>query len=496
MKNMFNKVKKIILLFAGCLSFLFVASSCASHVNISQTEIQLRVDETVQLTAVSSDEDALVLWSTSDANVATVRRGNVTGRGKGTCYITAYDDNGAQAKCKVTVKGHFIELNRTYIVLDKGNRETYQLIATTYDGGEVTWSSADNNIATVSEDGLVTPYDIGNTRIIATYQGKSASCEVKIKDSALPQDYYKLESVTSESQVAANPGVWSYYNQGGSENVFTIPVHQNNSLSVKFSALTTGDKPLKLRYQPGGSDGSGVVVGDDYTISFTATINANGTLYYGINGASSAYLNANVSKSISYSGTVSSSVFAFSIKKISVPSDGLTVTISNIHVVKKETPTGRELELGTNATVLANPGVWYYHGIESSTKVQFDTRPAISAEGVLSVSIVTLHSETFYFRYQPGGSDGTNLNPGDQYTVTFVATLSVGGSISYGAPNAYGGRKTTALTAGETTSLTSNTLTVATSGVSGAEPFAISVPSSCPMPATLTVANIVFTKIS
>ena len=64
---------------------------------------------------------------------------------------------------------------------------TFQLNATVYpeDATEqtITWSSSDESIATVDENGLVTGVSEGKATIIAAAGGKQAKCEFEVSPS-------------------------------------------------------------------------------------------------------------------------------------------------------------------------------------------------------------------------------------------------------------------------------------------------------------------------
>ena len=79
-----------------------------NRIALSQTQVGMKVDETVQLTAVVYPSDAdntEVVWSSSDENVVTVDKGYVKAVGEGTATITctAADGSGVQDVCFVTV---------------------------------------------------------------------------------------------------------------------------------------------------------------------------------------------------------------------------------------------------------------------------------------------------------------------------------------------------------------------------------------------------------
>ena len=82
-----------------------------NRITLSETQVGMKVDESVQLTAVVYPSDAdntEVVWSSSDENVVTVDKGYVEAVGVATATITctAADGSGVQATCSVTVTDH------------------------------------------------------------------------------------------------------------------------------------------------------------------------------------------------------------------------------------------------------------------------------------------------------------------------------------------------------------------------------------------------------
>ena len=88
-----------------------VPAQLVTSIVLSETALNLQVDETKRLTATVLHEDAdnpEVTWESSDENVAEVNsRGSVTANGEGTCTITcrATDGSGVFAECQVIVGG-------------------------------------------------------------------------------------------------------------------------------------------------------------------------------------------------------------------------------------------------------------------------------------------------------------------------------------------------------------------------------------------------------
>lgn len=124
-----------------------------------------------------------VQWISSDPAVATVENGTVTAQGIGQTTITVTCGD-AQAECVVTVEVPMeaVTLSQAEAVVGVG--ETLPLSAAALPEGaslgEVSWTTADAGIATVSEDGTVTAVAIGSTTITASSGSYSASCTVTV----------------------------------------------------------------------------------------------------------------------------------------------------------------------------------------------------------------------------------------------------------------------------------------------------------------------------
>ena len=415
MKRKRFSLLQFLFFFTLLLGCTFSVSSC-SNVSISDRSINLYVDDTYSLTARSSDEDALVLWKSSDNNVAIVRRGKITAVGKGECNITAYDDNGAKATCHVKVDAMDIKISHSSKQVDIGHLNNFVLNAEAEDGGEITWSYSNNTLARVDK-GRVTCLDTGNVVITAYRKGGKATCSVSIFDSARADDYYVMNK-GQMATVIADPGVWYYWPNGSS--TVTKAVYQNSGFVSNITSLDGNG--VYYRYQPKAA------VGASYTVSFRVMLNVTTTL----TGKKNTSVTANEWANYSYTGTVSSSEpFYFTVKNVDIPSSGaIVVTVTDIVVSGESGPNpptgGYEVVAGKNADVCANPGVWYYwaNGSDKVSTAHF------SEDGVLTASITKLNdSQGMYFRYQPGGSDGTNLSDGDQYTISFKITMSQAGTV-------------------------------------------------------------------
>ena len=180
-----------------------------TSVSLSKSSTTLTEGGTITLTATINPSNATnknVTWSSSNSSVASVSNGVVTALKAGTATITVTTvDGGKTAKCNVTViaKVTSVSLDKTNIELTEGDVTT--LTATIKPDNatnkNVTWSSSNSSIASVS-NGKVTALAPGSATItVATEDGnKTATCLVTVKE--------KVNHSTTEP-VDENSGIWT-----------------------------------------------------------------------------------------------------------------------------------------------------------------------------------------------------------------------------------------------------------------------------------------------
>ena len=151
----------------------FMLAACEKQetpIVLNQTVLQMKPGDIQTLEVVGAV--ANVEWTSSNPDVATVYYGVVTAQAIGKTVITA--SAGKQsATCEVFVSGSdgaTLRITPAVVSMKKG--ETFQFnYGNTYDL-EVTWSSSDESIASVSSTGLVTAHKAGNATItLATNVG-------------------------------------------------------------------------------------------------------------------------------------------------------------------------------------------------------------------------------------------------------------------------------------------------------------------------------------
>ena len=164
-------------------------------ISLDKTELNMLTGDRVALSATVLPDNAKnksVTWSSSDESVATVNnRGRVTAAGAGTATITATSvDGGFTATCTINVIQKIVpvvgvSLNTDELEINVGG--TSSLVATVLPinatNKGVSWNSTDPNVATVSDDGVVTAISAGETIITVTTSdgGYTDFCIIKVQ---------------------------------------------------------------------------------------------------------------------------------------------------------------------------------------------------------------------------------------------------------------------------------------------------------------------------
>ena len=170
-------------------------------VSLSPKTLSLNPGKGGTLTATITPSNATnqnVTWKSSDTKVATVDNGLVTAVAEGTATITVTTaDGGKTATCEVTVTQPAktpvtsVTLDKTSLTLDVGG--SFTLTATVKPDNAtnkaVKWSSSNENVATVDQNGNVKAVGAGTATITAAASdgsGKTATCEVTVNGGAIP----------------------------------------------------------------------------------------------------------------------------------------------------------------------------------------------------------------------------------------------------------------------------------------------------------------------
>ena len=207
--------------------------------------VELETGELVKLTCTVAPETAMqeVTYSSSDTRVLTVdENGNIKAVAEGTATITATvnDDSGVSVMVTITVKDPIVLVSE--VTLDKSELEleggqTVTLVAeVTPDNATdktVTWTSSDEEVATVDATGKITALKEGTTTITVTANDegkKSASCQVIVTKSVIEVTELKLDSTAVELEE-------------GEDVTFTVTVLPDDA-TIKNVIWTSSDETV------------------------------------------------------------------------------------------------------------------------------------------------------------------------------------------------------------------------------------------------------------
>ena len=163
-----------------------VVSTPVTAVTLNKTSVSLKAGETVTLTATVKPDDATdktVTWGSSDESVAKVENGIVTAIGKGLSTITAKaGDTSATCMVTVSVPVENVTLNKTELVLQKGQEEVLVALVSPDDATDKTinWSSSNVSVVRVDQNGAVAAEGAGTAVITASAGTKSATCTITV----------------------------------------------------------------------------------------------------------------------------------------------------------------------------------------------------------------------------------------------------------------------------------------------------------------------------
>lgn len=181
----------------------------ASKVKLNKTKVTLAVGESTTLKMNGTSKK--VTWSTSNKKIATVSKGKVTAKKKGTANITAKIGN-KKYTCKVTVEAP--KLSKTSVTLNQGKSTTLKLSGTSR---KVTWTTSKKSVAKVS-NGKVTAVGAGTANITAKVGSKTYTCKVKVTKSP-------ITGISMKEFEKRLPGLgWQY--DVGTTYIYQAPTYQ------------------------------------------------------------------------------------------------------------------------------------------------------------------------------------------------------------------------------------------------------------------------------
>jgi len=228
-----------------------------STITINQESYKLGTGKTVVLKATVSTQTSSnqkVTWISSNQDIATVsQKGKVLGVSTGYATITAIAKDGSEVEdsCEIRVVKLVttLTLNKNYASLLVGDnldlKATIKPSNSTYRTAK--WTSSDNKVAIVDEDGVITALKAGEAMITAAAKdssGKKSICYVVVRDRVASTGITvmdkKVVMVSGEEktvQVAINPMDSNDKYSWSSDNIAVAKVDKKTG---KISARATG----------------------------------------------------------------------------------------------------------------------------------------------------------------------------------------------------------------------------------------------------------------
>lgn len=268
---------------SGCdLSDIFGTAEKEDEVTISQSTAELKVGETLTLTATSS-EGRVISWYSDDEDIAWVEAGEVTAVSEGTVAITATDGK-KSASCEVSVTDEgqqnpepgTITLSASSLRIAVGQWETIK--AQVSDGSDIEWSTSDSSVATVaatvSKNGRVSGVGAGTAIITATSEtAGTATCTVTVgsvitissaSETVKEQESFRLTAVSSDN----SPIVWTTSNQAVAtvtqQGVVTGVGVGTATITATSETAGTASCTVKVTARMQTEDGYGLVWSDEF----------------------------------------------------------------------------------------------------------------------------------------------------------------------------------------------------------------------------------------
>ena len=273
---------------ATCTVTVKASTVSVQGVTLSANTLSIKVGGTSNLTANISPSNATnknVTWSTNNSSVASVDNGTITGLSAGTAIITVTTVDGSySATCAVNVSVGVtgVSLSAHSLTLKNGNTYTlgYTITPNNATNKNVTWSTNNNAIVSVSSTGLITAKSVGQASIsVVTTDGNFIdSCVVTVEEvvttvsvTGVTLSANSLSMKVGEtSNLTANisPSNATNKNVTWSSNSTTV-ANVNNGIVTANSA---GQATIRVRTEDGGYMDSCVV-----TVSaVSTTVNVTG----------------------------------------------------------------------------------------------------------------------------------------------------------------------------------------------------------------------------
>ena len=259
---------------------------------IVDDELELQVGDSLDLdwtvNGVGTFDDSVNFYTLSgkDNVVSVNQNGRITAVSEGNDYVVIESnvDSSVYASVYVTVTSSgavptvdSVTVSPSSLSLDLNGMKTGILTATVNGvndpSQEVTWSSSNTSVATVSSSGVVTAKAVGNATITATSQAdgtKSGTCTVTVTDSTVHVTGVSLNKNSTVLNIDGNETLTATVSPNNATNKDVTWSSSNTSVATvsngTISAKATGSSIITV-----------TTVDGSYTATCTVTVNAPNT---------------------------------------------------------------------------------------------------------------------------------------------------------------------------------------------------------------------------
>ncbi len=202
-------------------------------VSLSKKSLTINKGETFDIAATVSPSDAsykTVIWSSDNENIASVdAKGRITAVDAGTTKIKA-TINGYTSSCDVTVRVPLknISISESNVALKAGEIKWLSLVYDPYnttDSRDADWSSSDDKIVTVDNDGIIKAIGNGNAKITAKVGEMTSVCSVTVEG-------YSAELTLGSERIKLPEGGTTYI-------TYTLKTYDGTSATLEWSSSDT-----------------------------------------------------------------------------------------------------------------------------------------------------------------------------------------------------------------------------------------------------------------
>lgn len=263
-------------------------------IELSSKKLEITVDDTFQMKdilKINNINNLDIIWNSSDDSIVSVDNdGKITAKKSGEADIKVRTDNGKEAVCHVIVKKvvaiDSISLNKTSVKLVYDSAVKLSVNIQPSNATEsITWSSSNDKIAKVDNDGLVKAQGIGSTIITVTgSNGKQAKCKVQVEP-YIKEDGYPYVYKDESANLTIEKKLYNSTLTGKKTYYYQIHLLLNN-YSRLHSDLTYNRKDSEGKYlakeisKKAVEDGAILALEGDYKANSNYGTIRDGVFYY------------------------------------------------------------------------------------------------------------------------------------------------------------------------------------------------------------------------